>query len=276
MFKTATVNKLQPRIKTAIQQLLDSATKNQKNPNDIVLFLSNGFFESRFKVGGLTSYMVGPGERGWDDEHRKEFVVDYLNSGNETFIAKVKPEDVERFIRFSLNLELMIYTHFWETDVTLKELRQLANLVNGKPYDWENEIPEREKYEFIRDEIREVFLAHDLDVGELIRESYHSQLRNAFAHGQYAFRGKNSIALLNYKGKPHELEFLTYDDWEERFLKTALLFYELLHLKGDLLLNYGQTQPSLTIWMPVKAEVTYKAATLLWNEHGKNYYFKQP
>jgi len=275
MFKTETVNKLRPRIKTAIQQLLDSATKNQKNPNDIVLFLSNGFFDPRFKVSGLSGYMMGPGERGWDDEHRKEFVVDYLNSGNQEFTAKVKPENVERFVRFSLNLELLIYTHFWETDVALKELKQLANLVSCKPYDWENEISEREKYEFIRDEIREVFLAHGLDVGNLIKESYHSQLRNAFAHDQYAFRGKDTIALLNFKGKPYELQSLTFGEWEDRFLKTALLFYELLHLKGDLLLHYGQSEPSLTVWMPTQREVTFKAVTLLWNEHGQNYYFRQ-
>ena len=277
MIKTQTVEKLQPRIRTAIEVLLDSATKNQKNPNDIILFLSNGFFEPRFKgKAGLTGYMMGPGERGWDDEHRKQFVIDYLNSGNESFIEKVKPDDVDRFIRFSLNLELMIYTHFWESDVSLKELRQLANLLSGKVYDWENEVPERKKYEFIHDKIRDVFLTHNLDIGNIIKESYHSQLRNAFAHGQYAFRGKDRIALLNFKGKPYEIESLSFIDWEERFLKTALLLYELLQLKGDLLLHYGRTQPSTTICMPVKNENTYKVVTLLWNEHGLYYYFEQP
>jgi hypothetical protein len=169
----------------------------------------------------------------------------------------------------------MIYSHFWETDSTLKELRQLANLVSGKPYDWVNEIPSREKYEFIRDEIREVFLSLDLDVGRIIQESYHSQLRNAFAHGQYAFHGKNSIELRNYKSEPHELQWITFEDWEQRFLKAALLFYELLHAKGDLLEDYGQRNASLTIWMPEKPNVKYRIVTLLWNEHGKNYYFKQ-
>lgn len=95
MFKTLTVNNLQPRVKAAVQELLDVAAKKQKNPNDIVLFLSNGFSESRFKAGGLSGFMVGPGERGWDDEHRKQFVIDYLNSGNEGFISRTKSEDVE-------------------------------------------------------------------------------------------------------------------------------------------------------------------------------------
>jgi hypothetical protein len=255
---------------------LDCAIANQRNPNDVVLFLSNAYFDPRFKVGGFSGYVLGPGERGWDDEHRKEFVVDYLNSGNNQFIEKVKPEDVDRFVRFSLNIELMIYSHIWETDLNLKELRQLANLVKGSSYDWDNEIPEREKYEFIRDDIREVFLACDLDVGNIIKETYHSQLRNAFAHGQYAFRGKDTITLLNFKGRPYELQSLKFGEWEERFLKTALLFHELLHLKGDLLLHYGRTQPSITIWRPTKKEATYKAETLLWNEHGYNYYFKSP
>jgi hypothetical protein len=73
VFKTESVNNLEPRIKAAVHELLYLATKNQKNPNDIVLFLSNGFFDPRFKDSGLTGYMLGPGEVGWDDVYRKEF-----------------------------------------------------------------------------------------------------------------------------------------------------------------------------------------------------------
>jgi hypothetical protein len=170
----------------------------------------------------------------------------------------------------------MIYTHHWEADTSLKELRQLSNLVNHEAYDWHNEIPERDKYEFITKTIRDVLIAADLDAGKLIKESYNSQLRNAFAHGQYAFRGKNTIALLNHKGQSYEMESISYADWEQRFLKTALLFYELVNQKIDLLEKYGREHPEIPVWLPKGKSNVLQCKELIWSEPGRRYIYKQP
>lgn len=276
MINSKTVDSLRPRIQDAVKSLLDIATQNQKNPNDIVLYLMNAHYDERIaKIGNLTGHLVGPGEKGLDDEYRMEFVIDYLNSGNESLIENISQEEIDRRIRYTLHLELMIYTHFWETDVVLKDLKQLANLISNKSYDWQNNIPELGKYEFIRDEIRAVYLSHHLDAGLLIKEAYRSQLRNAFAHGQYALRVRKSIELLNYKGESHEIERISHEDWESKFLKTVIFYYELIHQKIDLLIKISKSNPTITIWLPTKKTGVLTSTNLVWNEPGRRYTFEQ-
>lgn len=273
MFTNKTIELLEPRIKTSIKQLFEFATKNQKNPNDIVLYLANAHFDKELQVGNLTGHLIGEGIRGWDDVYRREFIYDYLNSGNKLSLEGIEQNEADRLVKFSINLELMIYAHIWEIDMLLNDLRQLANLVSNKVYEWESHVPETGKREFIN-EFRDIFIEHNLDIGNILKETYHSQIRNAFAHGQYSLRIKDVITLLNYKNKDYEVRGLPYNEWEVRFIKTCLLFHELLNQKRTLLEYYGKNYPTLSIWMPTEKQNEFKRIVLHWHEYSKRYIFK--
>jgi hypothetical protein len=188
MFSEESINKIHPRIIGAVEELLILARENQKNENDILIFLMNGHYDEQITLPGISKFILGPGMKGLYDSYRGEFLIDYLNTGEKKILETIaSKEEQERYERITIILELMIYSHFWENEVSLKNLKQLANLVNSRIYDWENNIPEKSKFEFITENIRDIYLKYNLEIGKLIQESYHSQLRNAFAHGQYGF-----------------------------------------------------------------------------------------
>lgn len=274
MFRTATLDQLRPTVVQAVSDLYEKAANNQKNPNDIVLFLVNGHVDVAIPRV-YTKFRTGPGIEGIDDYPRFEFLIAYLNFGNEKpFDVSWSDEEINRHRKYTINLELMIYTHLWEAEQSLKCLKQLANLVARRPYQWEIEIPWMTKHDFIRNEIKQVFLDNNLEVGKIVQESYHSQLRNAFAHGNYTFFESSHIKLNNYRGEPWELRALSFDEWEERFLKSALLHYEIMNQRQACLKEFGKKNPTVTVWLPKDKEATFYRSELVWYEDTQDYAWK--
>lgn len=134
MFSAAKVTEIRSRIKKAVSELFQKAIDNQKNQNDIILFLINAHFRESV-LGKLKKYRIGPDTERLDDNHRIEFLVNYLNIGDESSIKELSEQDeIDTMKRNTVNLELMIYTHIWEAEPNLIDLKQLANLVNGNNY----------------------------------------------------------------------------------------------------------------------------------------------
>ena len=118
----------------------------------------------------------------------------------------------------------MIYTHIWESFHNLHNYKRLADLCDSKEYSWNIEIGKQSRFIFIRDTIKSVFQAHNLEIYNLIDKSYHSQLRNAFAHSLYHFSLKgHDIVLEKYERKNANIQQLSFDEWTERFLTSALM-----------------------------------------------------
>ena len=130
-----------------------------------------------------------------------------------------------------IHIELMIYTHIWESTPLLKSLFRLAHVSSGCEYPWKISIPEMGKHEFIRNTIRPAF--ENSNIPKVIRNGFHTSLRNAFAHSEYYFDifGKDIIILDNYKGKEWELSNISFNNWSKRFVYSVLLSYNLLDLK---------------------------------------------
>lgn len=137
-----------------------------------------------------------------------------------------KKEDTEYHERLTLNLELLIYLKFWESDLLLRQLFNLTNLASGKYYDWDF-ILEYSRRKLIRNQIQNPLKDICPKAYKLIDETYSSQIRNAIAHSKYYFMGRN-IQLANKEENEHyELHNIPFDDWEIRFHKT-LLFYNFI------------------------------------------------
>lgn len=162
----------------------------------------------------------------YQDETRINFICSFLN---EYYSFKSPIISIADDI-YRINIETMIYTHIWESNLFLKRLYKLAVLCSFEDYTypWTVNIPDMGRSDFIRNQIKEKYTNADIPLKELIEKAYHSSLRNAFAHSAFSIDERNKkMELYNYKGKDWELKNILLDDWSERFVYSFLLSYRM-------------------------------------------------
>ena len=76
---------------------------------------------------------------------------------------------------------MMIYCHLWDSVYFLKSLYRLAAVLDGKGYQWNPDIPENGKYNFIKEKIISPLQAKNIELGDLVAKAYDSNIRKAFA-----------------------------------------------------------------------------------------------
>lgn len=207
--------------------------RNECNNNDYLLFLSNAQYVDSLAQTGQNPHVVDYWPDKQHDSFRLGVLMEYINI-NYSFNSENTVDS-----HLSLTLELMIYSHLWESKPFLKQLFRLAQLTNGLDYSWDYAVRNDKKYLFIG-EIRKMFDRAELGISEIIGDSYNSSLRNAFAHSEYYFAfGEPKFVLTNYVGKhDYEIKNITYDDWTYKFCKSFLIgyyFQNILHAERTLL-----------------------------------------
>ena len=218
MIRKNEFTKLRLEIKSAIDELFETAKKNEKNKNDYILFLARSFYDTEIAKTKFSPWQIDRALDELVDRHRVDFLIEYLN--NQYNFQSENSVDS----KFTLSIELMIYTHLWESKHNLGNFKKIANLCDSKPYEWNIQIPSDSKYKFVKNNIREVFGKHRLKIYDIFKDCYKSQLRNAFAHSLYHFSlNGNNIVLENYKEPEQPLKQLTFDEWTLIFLKSALI-----------------------------------------------------
>ena len=250
MLRKAIIRRIVPEVEKAVTELFERAIAKQKNPNDFLLFLENGYLTDT-PIKGFSPYVIGQGKEGIADFDRMEFFGAYVRTPFEADYNRARNKEKKKGIyRHSLYLELMMYTHFWESYPNLKTLKQLVNLVTGQEYEWLLEIPEFSRHEFIREGIRDVFTKEGLLIANVITKAYNSQLRNAFAHSQFTFWYTDRITLGNYHGRPWERKSFTFDEWDEIFTTTAILYDILVKKRIEYKKKIAETGNHLGVWIP--------------------------
>jgi hypothetical protein len=149
----------------------------------------------------------------------------------------------------TIQLEMLVYLKFWESNSIIKKLYQLARLINKESYDWYFKISEsaRDKgstgtrQEIIRELIRDKIRSFSEIIYLLIKDSYKSQLRNAIAHSQYSFQGRN-IHLYNYiESDPNsQLRSIPFDSWIDIFHSTLVLHNSYVEMNNLINQRYGK------------------------------------
>lgn len=211
---------LKDDIRRAYIEAFNYAHKNEKNQNDYIQFLARVFFDETMTNPKFTQWQVDRDMERILDHDRVEFVLEYLN---ENYNFK-EPES--RDTKYSLSIELMIYSHLWESKHHLSNLKKLADICDSKVYDPAIKIPLDSKYKFVRDNIREVFKKHNLKIYRVMNDCYKSQLRNAFAHSLYHFSiNGDFIVFENYDGVNANIQRISFNEWTEIFLKTVLIHH---------------------------------------------------
>lgn len=221
MIRRFDFKRIEIETENAVRYAFEKAKQNQKNSNDYILFLCNAHYIDEYNYEGSNPYVIDYRMDGHNDNDRLKFMMEYLNH-NYSFYAENTQDS-----KTSISIEMMIYTHMWEAKPYLKMLKKLADLCDGKDYNWNVDVPDYTKHTFIRTEIRDVFKTHNLNIHEVITAGYHSSLRNAFAHSEYVFEfNQPEIYLTNFKGENWELKKISFDEWTIRFCNTFLLSYK--------------------------------------------------
>jgi len=218
MIRRDDFRKLRLEVETAVNEVFEYTKKNEKNENDYILFLARSYYDKEIDKSRFSPWQIDRSLDEMIDRHRVDFLLQYLNQ-QYGFQTKNSADS-----KFSLTLELMIYTHIWESFHNLHNYKRLADLCDSKDYNWNIEIGKKSRFTFIKDNIKNVFEKHNLKIYDLIDKSYNSQLRNAFAHSLYHFSlNGHHIVLENYDGANANIKQLSFDKWTERFLTSALI-----------------------------------------------------
>jgi hypothetical protein len=229
MINKSTFSNIDIEIKKSINEILDKL--KEKNTNNYILFLADGEYVSEYENSGpkLSPYCIDYRIDGYKDLTRQGFLSKFMSQYYSFKNSLISTDDNE----YRMNLELMVYTHIWESKPFLKKLYRIAHLLNNEQYNWKMQILDTSKHDFIRSHIRQVFKDLGFDIWKVIKNGFHTSLRNAFAHSEYSFDKMNTdsrINLYNYGGANWELQKISFDDWSKRFVYSALLSWHFLKI----------------------------------------------
>ena len=199
--------------------------------HNYILFLADGEYKEEYKDSHLklNPFTIDNREDRYKDQSRVNFFIKFMKSFYSFPSHTNETDDNE----FRLTMELMIYTHIWESKPFLKQLYRLASLADGNSYEWEVVVPEMNKHNYIREDIRNRLKAKRLKLASVISKGFHTSLRNAFAHSEYQFDEHNKfIHLDTYKGGLWDIQKISYNDWTKRFAYSALLSYHFLNIRA--------------------------------------------
>ncbi len=197
-------NILHPHFGTLYKTIL----KNQTHEGDLLLVCVNAFYNPDVHTWTnisekLSPYMFGPDQEGHSEYTHQRFIGNYIKNNiyQEKYpeyldrIKKVDTKETDHLIfeeSISIQTEMLIYLKIWESDMFIRKFYQLANLLQGKAYDWHFQIKTANKTgsrsKIIREEIRDKFKEKIPQLYDSLKKSYKPQLRNAIAHSQYSIQ----------------------------------------------------------------------------------------
>jgi len=214
-------------VKTACDELINTAFAKQTHPQDVWLVINHSFYDN-------TQFAFGPNDIGYSEDTHNNFIAWYVETcqaNKVNFIEEQKKNtELKELAELSVNIEKSIYLKIWEADMIIKYLYQLSLLCQGINYDWYFNVPtysrDGSKQDIIRLEIRDKLKPICPKFYNLLKDTYVPQLRNAIAHSQYSFDDR-IIKYLNYSDNPKAhsgISTLTFDEWSIYFLNTILLY----------------------------------------------------
>lgn len=245
-------------LRPEFEKLGNDALAKQAHDGDMLIWFNNGFYDegmANFKTadgGSYNPHVVGPGAIGHSEQAHYRFIhkyreaylteepyADYLTRCKYT---PERREEIDQLIdheETTIQLEMLVYLKFWESDSIIKKFYELVRMVHGEPYDWYFQIAESNRavgatgtrQEIIRKHIRNRLEANYPEIYKAIKIAYKTQIRNAIAHSQYSFQGPNIHIHNAIEGDQHNsIQNLTFQEWSEMFHLTMVLYNEYIRL----------------------------------------------
>lgn len=181
----------------------------------------------------------------YHDITRESFYIRYLNRN---YINEGFDYSGESGID-DLSIEMMVYTHLWESTYFLKTIYRFAYALSGYGYAWNSFVPDHRRYEFIKERVIEPLVSHGYKLGGVLQRAYKSTIRNAFAHSLYTVDVDKREVYLRPTSSPSET--LSFEAFQKCFLYSVLLMNQLqkcLEMNHDIAAkkNTAITKPFLT------------------------------
>lgn len=240
MLFSETLDKHYPQVKEALGELFDAVRANQTHEQDLLLVEINGFYRDELEKPlpdgeKLSPFVFGIG--GWSyfaDKTQYRFFHHYRQTFDKkprvNFFFDYKTNlEKQQFYDISLQIELMVYLKFWESDVMLRKLYHLSNLARGNNYDWYFRVSKDDsRQNIVRTLIRDPLKNICPKFYQLIKDIYLSQIRNAVAHSQFYIE-QQKLGFANHDPENFApLSQIDFLEWEDRFHKLVLMYSELI------------------------------------------------
>ena len=212
-------------IKEIIEEILlaieDSFVTIAKNDYiSYILYIGRADIIPELKANIGTSCVIDYQLDRYYDETREAFYVHYLNRN---YSREGFRYDGESGID-DLSIEMMIYSHLWDSSYFLKSLYRLSCILCGEGYQWSPNIPENGKYKFIKNNIMDPLQKRNFSLGNIVAKAFDSNIRNAFAHSLYNVDVKcRNIYTRTRQGN----KTYTFDEFQSLFLYSVILMYNL-------------------------------------------------
>lgn len=253
-----------------VNYLLDKV--KEKNFSEYVLLLSRASYQVENENTYLSPYVIQSNLEIMQDMSRQQFLHTYLNQ----YIALLSDNVFmsNEIQEFNINIQLMIYSHVWESHRFLMNLKRISSILSGKGYEWRisferpqkkssNKMIPINKGKMIKEEILEPLYSFDEKIGTFISGLYDSTIRNGYAHSLYQINmDEGNIRILKSETYSVEKE-VNFFDWETTFFYSVLLSYHLTKSIIDRLNSFMEDYPEI------------KQVTISWPSFKKPGHFYQ-
>ena len=235
------LDEIEFEVSSAIEEALFMLSKISQ-PN-YCLLIARADVEHMLERIGETGYVMDSAIDFYHDETRQQFYLNYLNANYRKGILNYTEEDgLDK-----LYVEMMIYSHLWDSQWFLKNLYRIATMIAGKPYEWDLDLEDGLSYRMMKDEIIEPLKAKGLKFGEIIDSSYSSHIRNSFAHSLFDIDlHSRKIHLRSKHIKNWEDSILTFDAFQNKFLHSIFLCYCLTNIINHNRLEAARVNTAIT------------------------------
>lgn len=220
---------IQAEVVNAICNTLENVS--QQSFSDFVLLLARGDYD--YIIGqrkmDLSPYVIEDPTADYMDRTRLDFLTSYLNDYSYRLQRNEFSDEIAK--EYEVSIQMMIYSHVWESHLFLKQLERIANILSGEGYIWKSCIKTTSKKNFLKHHIIDKLERLDNELFSLLKKSYSSQIRNDFAHSTYTL--ENGIIYSHSNGL-YSGPNITFCKWEEKFVYSIMLSYHLIRIMQDI------------------------------------------
>jgi len=228
-------------IEDKIQQAIEDAYLYicNKDFNSFILYIiradvdptQEGYLPSIYVVDNPLDY--------YNDETRENFYLRYMKRN---YIKDGFNYQGENGLD-DLTIEMMIYSHLWDSDYFIKSLFRIASIVKEEGYLWDAKNPNENKWEKIQNEVIKPLKSAGLKLGEIIEFAYSSDIRNAFAHSNYnVYPGNRQIYLRTKRCS----KTISFDDFQIKFIYSVILMHLMKNNLESCHLNFVKKEGYVT------------------------------
>lgn len=205
-----------------IEKTLDDV--ESKSFSDYILLLAKAHYDEMLKKHPtLSPYRIENGIDDFVDYTRQKFYTSYLNNYRKSLLESVH-YGIEKQ-EYNYNIQLMIYIQIWESNVFLKQLCQIASILNEQKYIWEPKLSPKKN--FFTKIVKQLKQANS-PLYKYINNTYDSCIRNAIAHSTYNIDTENNCIIF-FSQNLSSSNSVSFFDWDEIFLYSVLICYHLSH-----------------------------------------------